>query len=178
MKFHNVRRDVVGECDVVTEKVEIHKKWVNVKVEKITRTFTKHLVLTCGHVVSRAQFKKVSNTRCEECSSALDDDAIDPSDMSHWQNWRVGDVLLCTYEGFGYRKGVLYRIQSTCEKREFISFVDKCGRPDYRCASVFTFHSRPKSDVEAPYAVVRVERPTLPLPYKEYVNFVAKDDLK
>jgi hypothetical protein len=178
MQYHNVRRDVVGECDVVTEKVEIHKKWVNVTVEKITRTFSKHLVLSCGHVLPRAQFKKVSNTRCEECSVALDDDAVDPSDMSQWQNWRVGDVLLCTSEGFGYSKGTLYRIQSTCDMRGFLSFVDKHGYPHYRCASVFSFHSRPDSEVDAPYAVIRAERQQLPLPYTEYVNFVAKDVIK
>jgi hypothetical protein len=175
MQYHTVRRDVVGECDVVTEKVEIHKKWVNVRVEKITRTFEKHLVLSCGHVLPRARFKKVKNTRCEECSCALEDASVDPCDMSQWQNWRVGDVLLCTWEGFGYSQGTLYRIQSTCDTRGYIGFVKKNGFPDYQSHDDFSFHSRPESAVEAPYAVVRVERPQLPLPYTEYVNFVAKE---
>lgn len=175
---YNVRRDVVGECDVITDQVEIKKKWVNVRVEKITRTFEKHLVLSCGHVLPKAKFKKVSNTRCQECSFALEDASVDPCDMRLWQNWRVGDVLLCKWEDSGYRKGVLYRIQSTCEKRGYMSFVTKHGFPDYHHENNFSFHSRPESAVEAPYAVVRVEQPQLPLPYKEYVNFVAKDDLK
>lgn len=67
---HEVRRKIVGECDVVEEYVRIEKETKYVMVETTYKTFTQHIVLDCGHVVAKSKYGKVpqSNTRCDECS--------------------------------------------------------------------------------------------------------------
>lgn len=177
---HEVRRKIVGECDVIEEYVRMDKETKYVMVETTYKTFTQHIVLDCGHVVAKSKYSKVpqSNTRCEKCSEIEEDNSTDPSDMTCWQNWRVGDVLICMHEVLRFRKGALYRIKSTCTKREYLSFFSKDGLPDYSYSGFFKFHHRPASEVEAPYAVERVKHPPLPLPYKDYVNFKPKEQSK
>lgn len=63
-----IRRKVVGECELVTERIKKEFKTSNVTRQIIERVARKAVKLECGHVISSGQgYLPKSNARCYEC---------------------------------------------------------------------------------------------------------------
>lgn len=72
---NEVRRNVVGECEIVTETVKKCRSTKNVKTETVIRRTEKAVLLGCGHKIPYSSFQKVptKNTRCYDCQRELTD---------------------------------------------------------------------------------------------------------
>ena len=64
-----IRRKVIGETTIVTERVCKEFKSKNVTRQVVEKRTVKAIVLDCGHKISFSHFNKVptKNTRCYEC---------------------------------------------------------------------------------------------------------------
>ena len=65
------RRNIIGECVIVTEVISKETDTKNVRTQKITRKTTRAIVLDCGHKIDLTIFTKAPkfNTWCRECKT-------------------------------------------------------------------------------------------------------------
>lgn len=65
-----MRRKVVGESEIVTERIKKEIRTKNTLKQTIERVTVKAIKLECGHLIAVTSFNKAptSNTFCYECS--------------------------------------------------------------------------------------------------------------